>query len=145
MTTITTAAAPDAASLTCEELLFATAERHEGWLGRGYGDELVPGRAIAAHLDAARAVLARDGWRPATATIWQALDSAARAGAGTKDSRLAAGYCIGAILMARTGALISDYTAWEAEPGRTATDIFELLELAADLAREYGPAASEAA
>jgi len=105
------------------------------WIWTGPTGRLVAGEDVAVHLEAALAVLERDGWEPNGANpfgIFEALG-------GDVDLQRVAGRCIEFLLDAGSEAPMIDYVLWEAAPGRTFREIRNLLTVSARLARLYGP------
>ncbi|GAB1340848.1 hypothetical protein ACE1SV_74380 [Streptomyces sp. E-15] len=120
-----------------EALLSRATELEALWytgprMWHGSSGEPVTGLQAAAHLDAALAVLDRDGWEPGSFGLWEVLD-------GHADLRGVSVSVLELIICANTGAGAADPRLWDTVPGRTVDQVRALLLAGAVYSRRYGP------
>ncbi|SEE58784.1 hypothetical protein SAMN04490357_7665 [Streptomyces misionensis] len=117
--------------------------RPETWYGPS--GTKVTGEAVAAHLQAAAALMARENWDPQPHTsssrrnLYYALLHTGDDGLGDDDTRHVAERLLGAVLAEATGAPFVDYEAWNHHATRTLEDVLRACRATAAVAREYGP------
>ncbi|MFJ4343195.1 hypothetical protein [Streptomyces sp. NPDC088915] len=111
----------------------------------GPSGEKVTGEAVAAHLQAAAALMEREGWDPQLYTresrrsLYYALDSTRDDGQGDEDTERVAERVVEAVLTAATGAPYVRYEAWNHHATRTLAEVLQVCQAAASVARHYGP------
>ncbi|MFF0486761.1 hypothetical protein [Streptomyces sp. NPDC004435] len=115
----------------------------------GLSGARLTGDAVARHIEAAARHMRDHGWDPhlhAPSTghsLYHALVHTAEDGHGDDDTRRAADEVLGAVLCALTGAPYVYYESWSEHTTRTLDDITHACELAAAVARHYGPTPEE--
>ncbi|MDN3262897.1 hypothetical protein QWJ26_24435 [Streptomyces sp. CSDS2] len=117
--------------------------RTETWFGPS--GMQVTGDAVAAHLQAAAALMQRESWDPqlygrgSKRNLYYALRNTSDDGMGDDDTLRVAEAVLGTVLCAATGAPFVDYEAWGHHATRTLDDVLRLCQVAAAVAREHGP------
>ena len=143
LTDTTQRALPSRETIRQEVARLADEER----LWTGMSGATLTGSEIAAHITAAVARLAAEGWDPhdlrTSRCVRMALAYTSPGGMADVDTRVAANRLLDLLVHVRAGGApgsgIGAFSAWEGRPGRTWTEVRELLETAAQFAREHGP------
>lgn len=117
--------------------------RPEAWYGPS--GMKVTGDAVAAHIQAAASLMARENWDPqfyasgSGRNLYYALLHTSDDGLGDGDTHRVAETVLGAVLESATGAPFVDYETWSHHATRTLDDILHTCQAAAAVAHEYGP------
>ncbi|MFE4658200.1 hypothetical protein ACFRFJ_16135 [Streptomyces hydrogenans] len=137
----------DVSGSTALAALDAWAVRHlqrpESWFGAS--GTKVTGEAVAAHLQAAAALMKRENWDPqlyapsSCRTLYYALIQTAADGQGDDDTRDIIRDLLSCVLASATGAPYVYYEAWNEHATRTLHDVLLACDAAAAVARQYGP------
>ncbi|MFF6903373.1 DUF6197 family protein [Streptomyces hydrogenans] len=118
-------------------------QRPESWCGPS--GTKVTGEAVAAHLQAAAALMKRENWDPqlyapsSRRSLYYALIQTAADGQGDDDTRDIIRDLLNCVLAAVTGAPYVYYEAWNEHATRTLDDVLLACDAAAAVARQYGP------
>ena len=123
-------------------VLVRAASLEQEWYSRsalwfGPTGEALTGTQAAVHLDAALAVLERDGWSPTGS--FEDRFGINEAISGDADLFRVSERCLELILCANSGAWAVSFELWEQKAGRTFAEVRTLLTVAAEFARTYGP------
>ena len=123
-------------------------ETYTDWLRWGPSGMPLTGEQIAAHAEAALAILRTAGWNPSYVAgrgIRDALTHAQNTDTEHRfsgDTRMALDWIFELLIRALTGAPRASYNDWDQHPARQVEEVFGLLTAAAIFARTYGDPAA---